>query len=88
MNEAPYIKDNPITLLSEYQIREYGLIVDSVATKHKVSHDKYGTQRLYINNDLNILFEGIGALMGFEILPIEEGDEDIYETHAITGSMP
>lgn len=34
IHEAPYIADSPITLLSEYQLREYGLVVDSVATKH------------------------------------------------------
>ena len=37
VNEAPYIPKSPITLLSEYQIREYGLVIDSVAKKHKSS---------------------------------------------------
>ena len=32
-NEAPYNAHSPITLLSEYQIREYGLVIDSVAKK-------------------------------------------------------
>jgi hypothetical protein len=32
--EAPFLKESPITLLSEYQIREYGLVIDSVAKKH------------------------------------------------------
>ena len=34
VNQAPLNKNSPITLLSEYQIREYGLIIDSVAQKH------------------------------------------------------
>ena len=34
VNEAPYNPTSPITLLSEYQIREYGLVIDSVAKKH------------------------------------------------------
>ena len=28
VNEAPYNPQSPITLLSEYQIQEYGLIID------------------------------------------------------------
>lgn len=34
INEAPYNPLSPITLLSEYQIREHGLVIDSVAKKH------------------------------------------------------
>ena len=34
VNEAPLNPLSPITLLSEYQIREYGLVIDSVAKKH------------------------------------------------------
>lgn len=33
VNEAPYNGQCPITLLSKYQIREYGLVIDSVAKK-------------------------------------------------------
>ena len=39
INEAGYNAGSPITLLSEYQVREHGYIVDSVATKHKTSLD-------------------------------------------------
>jgi hypothetical protein len=34
IHETPYNHGSPVTLLSEYQIREFGLIVDSVAAKH------------------------------------------------------
>lgn len=34
VHEAPYMTNSPITLLSEYQIRELGLVIDSVAKKH------------------------------------------------------
>jgi hypothetical protein len=34
VHEAPYNPSSPITLLSEYQIREYELVIDSVAKKH------------------------------------------------------
>ena len=46
VHEAPYLHQSPLTLLSEYQIREYGLICDSVAKKHRSSSTTYGTQRL------------------------------------------
>ena len=49
IHETPYNKNCPITLLSEYQIREYGLIIDSVARKHKTSYGQYGTQRFEVN---------------------------------------
>lgn len=34
VHEAVYNQNSTITLLSEYQMREYGIVVDSVATKH------------------------------------------------------
>ena len=37
IHETPYNEHSPITLLSEYQIREHGLVIDSVAAKHKAS---------------------------------------------------
>jgi len=86
VNEAPYNRHSPVTLLSEYQIREYGLIIDSVATKHKGPHGKFGTQRLQISELLHIPFEDRGGLMGFELLPIEEGDENKYDIFTITTS--
>ena len=75
INEAPYNKDSPITLLSEYQIRENKYVIDSVAKKHRTAHG-YGTQRFQLNDCVNIPFEDRGGIMGFEILPIEEGEID------------
>lgn len=69
----------PIILLSEYQIREYGLEIDSVARKHKSLYDRQGTQCFYVNSWVYIDFEDRGGLMGFEMLPIEDGDEDLYD---------
>src|SRR5687768_18524090 len=75
---------SPITLLSEHQIREHGLVIDSVAKKHKSASGNQGTQRFHISQDLHIDFEDRGGLMGFEILPIEDGDEEIFEIFTIT----
>ena len=85
INEALYLKNNPITLISEYQVRQYGLVIDSVAIKHRTTDGKFGTQQLYVSPELSILFEDTGALMGFEVLPMEKGDEEKYEIHMITG---
>src|SRR5687767_15080716 len=43
VNEAVYNQNSPITLLSEYQVREFGLVVDSVATKHLSTQGTQGT---------------------------------------------
>jgi hypothetical protein len=62
VHEAPYNANSPITLLSEYQIREYGLIIDSVATKHHTGINTTGTQRFQISPHVHINFEDWGDL--------------------------
>src|SRR5687768_10255564 len=42
VNEAPFNSESPITLLSEFQIRKYGLVINSVAKKHKSSYGQKG----------------------------------------------
>ncbi len=84
VNEALYNPHSPITLLSEYQIREYGLVIDSVARKHKSAYGKQGSQCFYLNSWVFIDFKDRGGLMGFEILPIEDGDQDKYDVITIT----
>ena len=46
INEAVYNAGSPVTLLSKYQIREHGFVIDSVATKHSKAPGQQGTQRL------------------------------------------
>jgi hypothetical protein len=75
VHEAPYNPQSTITLLSEYQIREYGLVIDSVARKHKSAHGKQGTQCFQLSQHVYVNFEDRGGLMGFEILPYEDDDE-------------
>ena len=87
VHEAPYNSKSPITLLSEYQIREHGLVIDSVAKKHMSSHGKRGTQRLELNPRIHIDFEDRGGMMGFEILPFEKGDEYKYDIFTITSLL-
>ena len=86
IHETPYNQHSPITLLSEYQIRETGLVIDSVASKHKSSNKEFGKQRFELNDVVHVPFEDRGGLMGFEILPYEQGDEDRYDVFEITHS--
>ena len=84
INEAPYNAHSPITLLSEYQARDYGTIIDSVSSRHKTIHGTYGTQRMLVSRDVYVPFVDRGGLMGFEVLPWKEGDEEIYDVFTIT----
>jgi hypothetical protein len=86
LHEAPCNITSPVTLISEYQVREFGLVIDSVASKHRVGETSYGTQRFQLNDYIHIPFEDRGGLMGFEILPYEEGDDRIFEVIQITQS--
>ena len=91
INEAPYNKGSPVTLLSEYQVRENNFVIDSVATKHRTSNG-YGTQRLELSDLLHVPFEDRGGIMGFEILPISHDDVDEidpkYDIFEITADRP
>jgi Reverse transcriptase (RNA-dependent DNA polymerase) len=84
INEAPYNATSPVTLLSEYQARDYGTIIDSVSRRHKTISGTLGTQRMMVSPDVYVPFVDRGGLMGFEILPWQEGDEDRYEVFEIT----
>ena len=49
--------------------------------------NSYGTQRFQVNSDVHINFQDKGGLMGIELLPIEQGDEDIYDIITITSPL-
>ena len=89
INQAPYHKDNSITLISEYQVREHQYVIDSIATKHLKAPNTYGTQRLDLSSIIHINFEDRGGIMGFELLEITNEDfdagEPIYDVFEITG---
>ncbi len=44
LHHAPFNANSPIALVSEYQVRENNLVIDSVATKHQSGPNTYGTQ--------------------------------------------
>ena len=76
INEAVYNKGSPITFFSEYQIRENGFVLDSVAEKHMKALRVPGSQQLVLNDVLHVPFIDKRGIMGFEILPIEEKEID------------
>ena len=84
INEAPSNPDCPVTVLSEYQVREHGYIIDAVAKKHRKLGGEYGTQSFYLHDELHIDLIDRGGVMAFEILPWEEGDEERFEVYEIT----
>ena len=88
VNEAPYMNDSQTTLISEYQVREHGISIDSVAKHHKTAHGTLGYQHMTLSEHVYLPFVDRGGIMGFEILPWEEGDENIYAIFEITGNAP
>src|SRR5687768_2223502 len=40
-----------------------------------------------VSSEVFINFEDRGGLMGFELLPVEDGDEDIYDMFSITSPL-
>ena len=89
INEAVYNEGSPVTLLSEYQIREFGFVIDSVAQKHLKAPGQQGLQRFILNDVVHIPFDDRGGIMGFEILPIADGEIDeidpIFDVFEVTG---
>jgi hypothetical protein len=88
VHEAPYMKDSNVTLISEYQAREHGIVIDSVSKRHKTVNGTFGTQRMILSEHIHLPFGDRGGLMGFEILPWEEGDDEIYDIFDITRDTP
>lgn len=87
VHEAVYNQNSSITLLSEYQLREYGIVVDSVASKHFTTDGKKGTQALYATSKVNCTLLDRGGLMGIKLYPVEDGDEDEYKVYTITADQ-
>ena len=53
VNEAPYLANSDTTLISEFQVREYGKILDSCSRTHIASSEPllYGKQRFEVTTD-------------------------------------
>ena len=71
-NETPYNEGCPMFIMSEYQVREHGFIVDSVARKHLRAPGEHGTQTLYLSPEVQIPMVDRGGIMGMEMFPVNE----------------
>ena len=60
INKAVYNAGCSVTLLSEYQVREHGFVIDSVAAKHYKAPGIPGQQRLALNQNVHIPFQDRG----------------------------
>lgn len=67
--ESAFNPKSHITLLSEYQVRENGCIIDSVPKNHRTSYDRntYGTQSFSPAPNVTIPLTTMAALMTFNI---------------------
>src|SRR5688500_12013295 len=52
LHEAVYNQNSTNTLISEYQVREHGIVVDFVASKHLTTNGKRVTQTLYVSDEV------------------------------------
>ena len=71
IHEGVYNSGSPHTLISAFQVRNSGVILDSVARNHRLTHDGlYGTQSIYHDADdpnSRIEFTLMNGLMTFEV---------------------
>ena len=86
MHEAVYNKNSFITLLSEYQLREHGIVIKSVAKKHLSTGGTYGTHTLYASEGKECPLIDKGGLMGIQVYSIEDGDEAKYDIIDVTST--
>jgi hypothetical protein len=78
VHEAVNNPGSKTTLLSEFQMRENGIVVDSVAKTHKKDADgTFGTQSITIDEHTTIPLIVSGDLMTFQF---QEPNEADYET--------
>jgi hypothetical protein len=90
-HESPLNPDADFTLLSEYQLRDNGCLLDSVSKKHKTVQGGYGLQYFYPSGDTNgpllplVLRQ---VLLTFRLEPVEEGDCERYQIIEISADRP
>jgi hypothetical protein len=88
-HEVVYNKGSAFTLLSEYQCRDYGCIVDSVSRAHRLTTTTNGTQCFQPPSlDDPIPFELRGCLMAFQHYLPTRTDMNTLTPVDITSKLP
>src|SRR5688500_2361636 len=77
LHKALHNKNSIISLQSEYQLKEHGVVVNSVARKHLSTGGIHQTQTLFVSKETVFPLIDRESLMGIQIYPIENGDEGI-----------
>ena len=89
VHQAPHLPHSETTLLSEYQMRQFGNLADSCSKEHLISYNppRYGKQEIVVEGGKYTLpLQRRGGTMGLEILPYLEGDDGIYPIVELTSS--
>ena len=87
-HESVYNAGSPTTLISEFQVRTNGLVLDSVHKDHTASIDgRKGTQSFFLDDDAMIPLKMKGGLMTFEHREPTIEDYERMEVYEITGSQ-
>ena len=84
-HEMVYNLGSSTTLISEFQVRNHGCIMDSVSKSHRLSLEgNHGTQTFYPRDDLAIPLHLKKGLMGFHISAPTKEEIDSLEHITIT----
>ena len=84
-HEIVYNPGSNTTLISEFQVRNHGCILDSVSKSHRLSLEgKNGTQTFYPRDDIAIPLHLKKGLMGFYITAPTQEDIESLEHITIT----
>ena len=86
IHEAPYLAHSNMSLLSEYQIRQYGKIIDSCSKNHILSSNPVlkGTQSFDINDENHFNLIDQGGLIGIPMFVYDDNDDHKYPIVKIT----
>ena len=84
-HEMVYNPGSNTTLISEFQVRNHGCVLDSVSKSHRLSLEgKYGTQTFYPRDDISVPLHLKKGLMGFYITAPTQEEVDTLEHITIT----
>jgi hypothetical protein len=89
VHQGVYNSGSRTTLISEFQVREHGLILDSVSSTHRahVDGDK-GTQAFWLSTNQKLPLKLKGGLMTFAFSKPSWEDMEQLEVVDITNEMP
>ena len=70
VHKAVYNQNSSIILLSEYQVREDGIVVDAVASKHLTTNERKRIQTFYASEHVKCPLTDRRGLMRIKLYPM------------------